>query len=79
MNGNPYANGSVIFTQSGYYAREFVRHTDGGMVGVNVEFRFLSDLYLLQDIKFLLWGSALPRQGCIPLLYGKQMCNNQMV
>lgn len=36
MNGNPYANSSVIFTQSGYYAREFVRHTDGGMVGVNV-------------------------------------------
>lgn len=36
MNANPYANGSVIFTQSGYYAREFVRYTDGGMVGVNV-------------------------------------------
>ena len=36
MNANPYANGSVIFTQSGYFAREFVRHTDGGMVGVNV-------------------------------------------
>jgi malonate-semialdehyde dehydrogenase (acetylating)/methylmalonate-semialdehyde dehydrogenase len=36
MNANPFANGSVIFTQSGYYAREFVRHTDGGMVGVNV-------------------------------------------
>lgn len=36
MNANPYANGSVIFTQSGYYAREFTRHTDGGMVGVNV-------------------------------------------
>lgn len=36
MNDNPYANGSVIFTQNGYYAREFVRHTDGGMVGVNV-------------------------------------------
>ena len=36
MNRNPYANGSVIFTQSGYFAREFVRHTDGGMVGVNV-------------------------------------------
>lgn len=30
------ANGSVIYTQSGYHAREFVRHTDGGMVGVNV-------------------------------------------
>lgn len=36
MNQNPFANGSVIFTQSGYYAREFARHTDGGMVGINV-------------------------------------------
>ncbi len=36
MNRNPFANGSVIYTQSGYYAREFARHTDGGMVGINV-------------------------------------------
>lgn len=36
MNNNPYANGSVIFTQSGYFAREFAARTDGGMVGVNV-------------------------------------------
>ncbi len=36
MNDNPYANGSVIFTQNGHYAREFTRYTDGGMVGVNV-------------------------------------------
>ena len=36
MNRNPFANGSVIFTQSGYYAREFTKRTDGGMVGVNV-------------------------------------------
>ncbi|MDR3303315.1 MAG: CoA-acylating methylmalonate-semialdehyde dehydrogenase [Treponema sp.] len=36
MNANPFANGSVIFTQSGYYAREFARHTHGGMVGINV-------------------------------------------
>lgn len=36
MNANPFANGSVIFTQNGYYAREFARRTDGGMVGVNV-------------------------------------------
>lgn len=36
MNANPLANGSVIFTQNGHYAREFTRHTDGGMVGVNV-------------------------------------------
>ena len=36
MNASPYANGSVIFTQNGYYAREFARHTEGGMVGINV-------------------------------------------
>jgi malonate-semialdehyde dehydrogenase (acetylating)/methylmalonate-semialdehyde dehydrogenase len=36
MNENQFANGSVIFTQNGYYAREFARHTHGGMVGINV-------------------------------------------
>ena len=36
MNANPFANGSVIFTQSGHYAREFARRTHGGMVGINV-------------------------------------------
>jgi malonate-semialdehyde dehydrogenase (acetylating)/methylmalonate-semialdehyde dehydrogenase len=36
MNANPFANGSVIYTQNGYYAREFIERTDGGMVGVNV-------------------------------------------
>ena len=36
MNASPFANGSSIFTSSGHYAREFSRHTHGGMVGVNV-------------------------------------------
>ena len=36
MNAGEFANGSVIYTQSGYYAREFARRTHGGMVGVNV-------------------------------------------
>ncbi len=36
MNGNPFGNGSVIFTQNGGYAREFARRTEGGMIGVNV-------------------------------------------
>ncbi len=36
MNANPFANGSAIFTSSGYYARKFAMDTDGGMVGVNV-------------------------------------------
>jgi malonate-semialdehyde dehydrogenase (acetylating) / methylmalonate-semialdehyde dehydrogenase len=36
MNANPFANGSSIFTQNGYYARQFELLTDGGMVGINV-------------------------------------------
>jgi malonate-semialdehyde dehydrogenase (acetylating)/methylmalonate-semialdehyde dehydrogenase len=36
MNANPFANGSVIFTQSGYYSREFAKRSHAGMVGINV-------------------------------------------
>ena len=36
MNNSPFGNGSVIFTQNGYYAREFTNRTQAGMVGVNV-------------------------------------------
>ena len=36
MNKSRFANGAVIFTASGYYAREFLRRTHGGMCGVNV-------------------------------------------
>jgi malonate-semialdehyde dehydrogenase (acetylating)/methylmalonate-semialdehyde dehydrogenase len=36
INANPYANGAVIFTQNGYYSREFARRVHAGMVGVNV-------------------------------------------
>ncbi len=36
MNDSRFANGSCIFTESGYYAREFARRTDAGMVGINV-------------------------------------------
>ena len=36
MNASRFANGSVIYTSSGYYARTFAKETDGGMVGINV-------------------------------------------
>jgi malonate-semialdehyde dehydrogenase (acetylating) / methylmalonate-semialdehyde dehydrogenase len=36
MNASEFANGSVIYTQSGYYAREFAKRTHGGQVGINV-------------------------------------------
>ncbi|MCH5276927.1 MAG: CoA-acylating methylmalonate-semialdehyde dehydrogenase [Desulfovibrionaceae bacterium] len=36
MNRNPFANGSVIYTSSGYYGRKFAFLTHGGQVGINV-------------------------------------------
>ena len=36
MNANRFANGSCIYTSSGFYAREFAKRTHGGMVGINV-------------------------------------------
>lgn len=36
MNSSRFANGSVIYTQNGYYARQFAKNTNGGMVGINV-------------------------------------------
>lgn len=36
MNDSRFANGSVIYTQSGYHARRFAKETHGGMVGINV-------------------------------------------
>ncbi len=36
INANRFGNGSAIFTQNGYYARQFEMHSDAGMVGINV-------------------------------------------
>lgn len=36
VNRNMYGNGTAIFTRSGYYAREYSRRVQVGMVGVNV-------------------------------------------
>lgn len=36
MNASRFANGSAIYTQNGFYAREFAKRTDAGMVGINV-------------------------------------------
>ena len=36
MNNSRFANGSVIFTESGHYARRFAKESDAGMVGINV-------------------------------------------
>ena len=36
VNRNEYGNGTAIFTQQGYYAREYSQRVQVGMVGVNV-------------------------------------------
>jgi len=36
MNNSRFANGSAIYTQNGYYARQFSYRTHAGMVGINV-------------------------------------------
>jgi malonate-semialdehyde dehydrogenase (acetylating)/methylmalonate-semialdehyde dehydrogenase len=36
MNASRFANGSVIYTQNGYFARTFAKETHAGMVGINV-------------------------------------------
>jgi malonate-semialdehyde dehydrogenase (acetylating)/methylmalonate-semialdehyde dehydrogenase len=36
MNNSRFANGSAIYTQNGYWARQFANRTHAGMVGVNV-------------------------------------------
>lgn len=36
INQSEFANGSVIYTQNGYYSREFAMRSDAGMVGINV-------------------------------------------
>lgn len=36
INRNPYGNGTAIFTQSGFYAREYSQRVEVGMVGVNI-------------------------------------------
>lgn len=36
VNRNAYGNGTAIFTSQGYYAREYTRRVQVGMVGVNI-------------------------------------------
>jgi len=61
MNASRFANGSAIYTQNGYYSREFAKRTHAGMVGINVgipvpvgifpfsghKLSFLSDLHVM--------------------------------
>ena len=56
MNCNQFANGSVIFTQNGYYAREFAMCTNGGMVGVNIGIPVPTSYFAFQGHKNSFFG-----------------------
>ena len=72
MNNSRFANGSVIYTESGRFAREFARRTDGGMVGINVgipvplgifgftghKLSFFGDLHCMGRDAFLFYTEA---------------------
>lgn len=65
MNANLFANGSVIFTQSGHYAREFTKRSHGGMVGVNVGIPVPSGIFPFSGHKQSFFGDlhALGKDG----------------
>jgi malonate-semialdehyde dehydrogenase (acetylating)/methylmalonate-semialdehyde dehydrogenase len=65
MNANPFANGSVIFTQNGFYAREFAKRTHGGMVGINVGIPVPAGIFPFSGHKLSFFGDlhALGKDG----------------
>ncbi|HZK49072.1 MAG TPA: CoA-acylating methylmalonate-semialdehyde dehydrogenase [Thermoleophilia bacterium] len=58
MNNSRFANGSCIFTESGYYAREFTRRTHGGMVGINVGIPVPSSFFPFSGHKQSFFGES---------------------
>ncbi|MGE5612806.1 MAG: CoA-acylating methylmalonate-semialdehyde dehydrogenase [Bacillota bacterium] len=56
MNASEFANGSVIFTQNGYYAREFAKRTHGGMVGINVGIPVPAGIFPFAGHKYSFFG-----------------------
>ena len=80
MNNNRFANGSVIYTQNGYYARKFVKETDGGMVGINVGIPVPVGIFGFTGTEaVLLRRSAHDGPRWFHLLYGKQECYPDLV
>ncbi len=65
MNTNRFANGSAIFTESGYYSREFVSRSHGGMIGINVGIPVPTSLFSFTGHKDSFFGDlhALGKDG----------------
>ena len=79
MNASRFANGSCIFTESGYYAREFARRTHAGMVGVNVGIPVPVGFFPFSGHKQSFFGDPRPRAGRRALLHRDQVRDHALV
>lgn len=57
INRNPYANGAVIYTQSGSAAAYFTQHIQAGMIGINVPIPVPMAFYSFGGWKNSLFGA----------------------
>ena len=74
MNESRFANGSCIFTESGYYAREFARRSHAGMVGINVGIPVPAQLLPVRRSQGLvLWREPCLWAGWYSLLHQDQV------
>jgi malonate-semialdehyde dehydrogenase (acetylating)/methylmalonate-semialdehyde dehydrogenase len=58
VNGNPYGNGTAIFTSDGGAARRFTHEVEVGMVGVNVPIPVPMAFYSFGGWKASLFGDT---------------------
>ncbi|GAA4616264.1 CoA-acylating methylmalonate-semialdehyde dehydrogenase [Saccharopolyspora hordei] len=58
LDGNPYGNGTAVFTESGGAARQFCEEVEVGMVGVNVPIPVPVSYYSFGGWKDSLFGDA---------------------
>ena len=65
VNGNPYGNGTSIFTTDGATARKFTMQCDVGQVGVNVPIPVPLPMFSFTGSRGSFWGDV--------NFYGKQV------
>jgi malonate-semialdehyde dehydrogenase (acetylating)/methylmalonate-semialdehyde dehydrogenase len=58
VNANPYGNGTAIFTSSGQAAKDFQRHVQVGMIGINVPIPVPMAFYSFGGWKDSLFGDT---------------------
>jgi malonate-semialdehyde dehydrogenase (acetylating)/methylmalonate-semialdehyde dehydrogenase len=73
MNNSRFANGSVIYTQNGYYARTFAKETHGAWSASTWASRSPGHFRVHRPQAVLFRRSARDGQGRLHLLHGEQV------